>query len=242
MRILVLSDIHGNSDALNAVLAHAGEPDAAWCLGDLVGYGADANECVEQIRNLPNLSCILGNHDAAVIGKLSLTMFNTDAMRSIEWTQQNLSKENRNWLAHLPISLVLEPATLVHGSPRNPLWEYILDPFTSAVNLSCFDTSLCLVGHSHLPIAYYIDSAEQDVQFRMMDDNESITLKKLAILNPGSVGQPRDHNPRASYAILDTETLTWQLHRVPYDVSPIQQRIRAAGLPERHAARLSEGW
>ncbi len=242
MQILVLSDIHANLTALEAVIEDAGSVDAVWCLGDVVGYGPDPNECVALIRRQPNLTCLMGNHDAAAVGRIPLETFNHDARRSIEWMQNIISKENFAFLYALPDKKAIDQVTLVHGSPRNPVWEYILDLYNAAQNFGHFNTQLCMVGHTHLPIAYLKMEEGPDVYWMMPPENEVIEIEGRAILNPGSVGQPRDHDPRASYAIFSPETNSWELRRVRYNIQAVQKRIEEADLPSRHAARLMEGW
>lgn len=242
MRVLVLSDIHANLTALEAVLADAGVVDAIWCLGDLVGYGPDPNECIQRLQWLPNLSCLVGNHDAAVLGRLDLFTFNTEARQALLWTQNVLKPKNREYLDSLPERLVVGSVTLVHGSPRLPIWEYLLDTYNATQNFAYFDTPYCFVGHSHLPVIYQMVDGRIHADLIIPKERESIALRPRAILNPGSVGQPRDRDPRAAYAIFNPDELTWELHRVPYDIAAVQARMRAAGLPERHIQRLSDGW
>ena len=242
MRILVLSDIHANLTALQAVLEDAGQVDATWCLGDVVGYGPDPNECVAEIKMRENLICLLGNHDAAALGRIPIETFNTDARKSIEWIQNVLSKETFVFLSERPERVVHEEVTLVHGSPRNPVWEYILDMHSATQNLEHFATQLCMVGHTHLPIAYVSVNGSRNLRWTVPPEGECLEIKTRAILNPGSVGQPRDHDPRASYAIFYPEKNGWEIHRVEYDIRAVQKRIKAADLPMRHALRLLEGW
>lgn len=242
MRILVLSDIHANLTALEAVLQDAGEPDAVWCLGDVVGYGPDPNECIERLSALPNLVCLLGNHDAAALGRINLQAFNSEARASIQWLIDVLTPSSRKFLESLPEKLELENVTLAHGSPRNPVWEYMLDVFTAAVNFDFFTTHLCFVGHTHVPMAYFMNQDTNLVSWKMLHSGGTLCPQQRAILNPGSVGQPRDHSPLSSYAIYDSESSCWQAKRTAYDVESVQNRIRAAGLPIRHAQRLSGGW
>lgn len=242
MKILVISDIHGNLTALNAVLNDANSFDAVWCLGDLVGYGPDPNEVIEKIKTLPNLHCVIGNHDAATIGLINIEAFNYEAREALTWTQSALKPENYHYLENLPDRLDLENFTLAHGSPRFPVWEYLLDTKTATDNFAYFDNPYCCVGHSHLPIIYYLSDESVSAHLLIPDEHTQTALNPRMILNPGSVGQPRDRNPHASYAILDTDTNTWAYHRVAYDVAAVQQRMREAGLPERHITRLSNGW
>ncbi len=243
MRVLVLSDIHANYTALETVLKDAGEVDAVWCLGDLVGYGPDPNLVIETIREQPNLICLKGNHDAAVSSDMDIEAFNGDARLSLNWQQRVLTADSIEFLRALPTSAQQGEVTLAHGSPRDPLWEYILNTFTARINFEFFESRLCFVGHSHIQSAYFWDQEGHRVKPITMRVGESIALAEGRwILNPGSVGQPRDRDPRAAYAIFDTETFTWEPRRVSYDVAEVQERIRKLGLPIRHALRLAEGW
>ncbi|NIM94161.1 MAG: metallophosphoesterase [Anaerolineales bacterium] len=238
----MISDIHANLTALEAVLEDAGESDAIWCLGDLVGYGPDPNECIERVRNLPNLLCLVGNHDHAALGLIPLSRFNFDAQDAISWTKENLTEESRTYLESLPAVATEGSFTLAHGSPREPIWEYILDVQTADQNFKVFNTDYCLVGHSHLPIAFYRETNESHTTPLTMPIGNTVELKPRMILNPGSVGQPRDLDPRAAYAIIDIDAGTWHTRRVLYDVTDVQLRILQAGLPERQATRLVAGW
>lgn len=242
MRILVISDIHANLTALEAVLAHAGEVDETWCLGDVVGYGPDSNECVERVRNLPNLTCLMGNHDAASLGYIDLRTFNREARLSLQAIRRALSNENLEFLGSLPQKLVVRDVTIAHGSPRNPVWEYILDTFTAVDNFNHFEGAYCLVGHTHVPVAFYYPKESRTLSWKLIEPGKRLPLNGRMILNPGSVGQPRDHDPRAAYAVISPDEHYWESFRVEYDISSVQQRILAQGLPERHAVRLAEGW
>lgn len=242
MRVLVISDIHANLTALEAVLFDAGEVDATWCLGDVVGYGPDPDECITRVRGLPNTSCLLGNHDAAALGRIEIDAFNAEARASIEWLKDNLSAEGAAFLSGLPDKIVIGEATLTHGSPRNPVWEYILDTRVARINFENFDTPYCFVGHTHLPVMYSSLDGQNPVRLIIPEPHQTIDLAPRQILNPGSVGQPRDRDPRAAYAIYDTSKRVWEFHRAAYDIPSVQNRIIKAGLPERHALRLMEGW
>jgi diadenosine tetraphosphatase ApaH/serine/threonine PP2A family protein phosphatase len=242
MRILVISDIHANLTALEAVLAAAAPFDAVWCLGDLVGYGPDVNEVITTIRQLPELSCVLGNHDSAVLGQIELSSFNREARTSILWTQDTITAEGRTFLQSLPEKQVMGDATLVHGSPRSPIWEYLLDSINASENFEHFNTSFCFVGHTHIPIAYYWKGPGKQVDWQLLSHEDRPRLKTKMIVNPGSVGQPRDHDPRAAYAIFWPELESWETFRVEYDISSVQKRIQEADLPDRHAQRLTGGW
>jgi predicted phosphodiesterase len=243
MRILVISDIHANYTALETVLKDAGQVDETWCLGDLVGYGPDPNAVVEHVRELPQLTCLLGNHDAAVIGKIPFETFNGEARRSLERHEQVLTADNMDFLRSLPQTTKIRAGTtLAHGSPRDPLWEYILNTLSARLNFDHFDTPWCFVGHSHIQCMFALNEKSDRVTLEATKPDSMLELNPRLILNPGSVGQPRDRDPRAAYAFYDTEAKTWQPRRVEYDIPAVQQRIREAGLPEKHAVRIAEGW
>jgi len=243
MRILIISDIHANLNALESVIKNAGQVDAVWCLGDLVGYGPDPNECIHLVQSLPNLICLPGNHDAAAIGQIDDQVFNNEARISIQWLKSALTRESKDFLRNLPEKLIIGDVTLCHGSPRNPIWEYILDTYTARENFKYFSTRLCLVGHTHLPAIYSISEGDgAEINLKIPLANQKISIQNKSIFNPGSVGQPRDQDPRAAYAIFYPETLIWESHRVNYDIIGVQKRIIQCGLPRRHAARLADGW
>jgi predicted phosphodiesterase len=243
MRVLVISDIHANYTAFEAVLKDAGQVDETWCLGDLVGYGPDPNAVVEEVRDTPNLTCILGNHDMAAIGKMPLEAFNGDARRSLMYHEKVISASNMDFMRSLSANIkVCGEATLAHGSPRDPLWEYILNALSARVNFEHFDTPWCFVGHSHIQCMFSLDEKTERVSLNQTKVDETISMHPKLILNPGSVGQPRDRDPRAAYAIYDTEARTWTPRRAEYNILEVQDRIRAAGLPEKHAIRIAEGW
>ncbi len=242
MRTLIISDIHANLTALEAVLTAAGPVDSVWCLGDLVGYGPDPNECIERIRGLPGLQCILGNHDAAAAGSIEVEAFNPDARKTVLWTQERLTPSNKDYLLNLPERIDLEHITLVHGSPFRPVWEYLLDTRSATISFEFFETAYCFVGHTHLPVSFLLPDDRLTAQLIVPEHISSMTLAPRAILNPGSVGQPRDRDPRAAYAILDLTDYTWEWCRVDYDIESVQERMRQENLPERHIARLTAGW
>lgn len=244
MRALVISDIHANLTALEAVLKDAGNVDEVWCLGDMIGYGPNPNEVIERLRSLPNLGCcILGNHDVAVLGEMNLAVFNTEARKSLVWQQQSVTSENLEYLRGLPQEKLVEgQVTLAHGSPRDPVWEYVLNTLAARLNFEAFDTPYCFVGHTHIQCYFQLDVNNDRISLEVPPVDQQVQLKPRAILNPGSVGQPRDRDPRASYAIYDSEQVTWEPRRTDYDIPSVQKLIRAAGLPEKHAARLAEGW
>ena len=243
MRILVMSDIHANYTALTAVLNEAGEVDETWCLGDLVGYGPDPNAVVEEMRDIKNLTCLLGNHDVAITGKMPLETFNGDARKSLAYHEKVISASNVDFLNSLPSKTkVRGEATMAHGSPRDPLWEYILNTLTARLNYEHLTTPWCFVGHSHIQCMFALDEKKDRVTLEQTKPDLTIHLHPKLILNPGSVGQPRDRDPRAAFAIYDSEAHTWTPRRAEYNIIEVQERISAAGLPEKHAARLAEGW
>lgn len=242
MRVLVISDVHANLTALEAVLDSAGNFDAVWCLGDLVGYGPDPNQCIERVRNLPNLSVLLGNHDAAALNTINTDTFNLDARLSIRWLLDQLTPESITFLKTLPERIVVGNVTLAHGSPRNPVWEYVLDWRIALANFDFFETDFCFVGHTHIPIIYQRSIQQNTIQVFQPRPEQVLRVEPRAILNPGSVGQPRDRDPRAAYALFDPQEQRWECRRVAYDIHSVQERILAAGLPPRHASRLEDGW
>ena len=245
MRYLVLSDIHSNLAALEAVLAEAGEVDQVWCLGDIVGYGPDPNECVERIRSLPHLA-VVGNHDCGTLGKLDLNDFNVYARRACLWNREQLSAENWEYLDSLDELIVQGDITLVHGSPRSPIWEYVMSPEAAEVNFAILETPYCFVGHTHVPQIYLEETAvEGETSCREFLRPEGLPVplgKERMIINPGGVGQPRDSDPRAAYLILDMDSRTIYHHRVAYSIEVTQEKMRKAGLPRRLIDRLDYGW
>jgi predicted phosphodiesterase len=244
MRYLVLSDIHGNLEALEAVLADAPAGLPVWCLGDVVGYGPNPNECIERLRSMEH-QCIVGNHDWAVMNKVDVNEFNPDAQLSVLWTQDALTSRSLQYLEDLVVSLVDGQFTLVHGSPREPVWEYILYPPIAQLNFAYFGTSYCFVGHTHVPGIFRLrgEGDERICETEQLSEGRVQPLGEgRLIINPGSVGQPRDGDSRASYVILDTAELTLEHRRVAYDVEKTQKQMRKARLPERNVMRLSYGW
>jgi diadenosine tetraphosphatase ApaH/serine/threonine PP2A family protein phosphatase len=240
VRVGVISDLHGNLDALDAVLAALGPVDALWCLGDIVGYGAEPNECIARLRELEAV-CIAGNHDLAALGEISLDTFNADAAAAAAWTAAQLTAEARAWLAQLGSLTAAGPVVLAHGSPYDPVWEYVTNGRVAARSLTCFESPLCFVGHTHVPSSFIqLPDGQIRTEYRVEGDVVPLGQARL-IANPGSVGQPRDEDPRAAYLVLDSEaaTLTW--HRTPYPVAVAQEKILAAQLPVRLARRLALG-
>ena len=239
MRILVLSDIHANLPALEAVLADAGEVDAVWHLGDVVGYGPDPDGVVDRLRAIGALG-VRGNHDAAACGGPEIDWFNPDARRAMEWTRSAISDATRAWLAALPERTTLEGCELVHGSPREPLWEYVTSSSIARDNLALIGTRIGLHGHTHVPVAWIEEGGRVEL-VRGRPGSPLDLDDRRALVNPGSVGQPRDGDPASSYAILDPGAGSVGWHRVPYDFAAVQEAMRAAGLPSSLRSRLSVG-
>jgi len=246
MRVLVISDIHANRAALEAVLEDAGQIgfDAAWCLGDIVGYGPEPDWCVNRIRHLDaavGLTAIVGNHDWAALERMEVDDFNPEAARTVVWTRKHLSDESLAWLGDLPKDPIVEEGrfTLAHGSPRDSVWEYILDPFIAGENFRAeeFTSAFCLVGHTHVPVIV----AQKG---RTLPPPERFALRPGVryLINPGSVGQPRDRVPLASFGVLDEGEQVYEHYRVPYPIEKTQGKILDAGLPRALADRLAEGW
>lgn len=241
MRYGVVADIHANLAAFEAVLADMGKVDVLWCLGDLVGYGPDPNECVELLLRQNHL-CVMGNHDMAAIGRLDTSDFNPEAAFAARWTAGRLSERSRLYLSVLPERVVAEPFTLVHGSPRSPIWEYITHEGRAAPNFEQFGTQGCLVGHTHVPALYVQTGPGGEVMGRMPGPGDRVEVRLNRIIaNPGGVGQPRDGDPRAAYALYDADSGFLQWHRVEYPIQVTQQRMREFGLPHRLVERLAYG-
>jgi diadenosine tetraphosphatase ApaH/serine/threonine PP2A family protein phosphatase len=243
MRIAVLSDIHCNLVALDAVLDDAGPVDAVWHLGDVVGYGPDPDGVVERLIEIEAIG-VRGNHDAAALGGPEIEWFNPEARRAAEWTAEVIEPATAAWLAALPERRAVGDVSLVHGSPRDPLREYVTTLEVARAAFADVDTAHALHGHTHVPIGYVLEATRIGVQ--EVHDGATLDLAdRRAFLNPGSVGQPRDGDPRASYLILDLDpdrgrgTVSW--HRVEYDIDRVADAIRAEGLPGRLADRLAVG-
>jgi predicted phosphodiesterase len=240
MRVAVLSDIHSNLVALDAVLAHAGTVDAVWHLGDVVGYGPDPDGVVARLIEVGAIG-VRGNHDAAALGGPEIEWFNPEARAAAEWTRDTIDGTTRAWLTALPERHAIDRMTLVHGSPRDPIREYVTDADVARENLAVLATDFGLHGHTHVPVAFCL-GADDRMQIVAPERGDGVALDgQRALINPGSVGQPRDGDPDASYLVLDPDAATVTWHRVPYDVPTVQAAILAAGLPRRLADRLAFG-
>jgi predicted phosphodiesterase len=242
-RVAVISDIHSNLAALEAVLGDVGTADAWWCLGDVVGYGPDPNEVIEAMHDL-NVVCIRGNHDDGVQKLDDLAWFNSTAGVALDWTAQRLTESSWSFLRQLPREISQDGYHLVHGSPREALTEYVTNSLIAKASLRLIDEDVCLIGHTHVPSSFVQDADQADVEVSHRLDRESLRVESgtRQIINAGSVGQPRDGDTRAAYGILDTAERTFTWRRVAYDFAATQERMRSAALPSMLIDRLSEGW
>lgn len=241
MLVLVISDAHANLEALNAVLGDAGEFDVIWSLGDIVGYGPDPNECIARLSEYPHMA-VPGNHDWAAMDRLDLDDFNPDARDANLWTRAHMEPTSREYLEALPERHVEGEFTLVHGSPHHPIWEYLLSVDAAERNFCQYETRVCLVGHSHIPLIFRDAPGSRRCELLPPTEGQWVPLDCARyIINPGGVGQPRDRDPRAAYMLLDTAQTAIQHRRVPYDVERTQAKMRAASLPPRLARRLQYG-
>ena len=240
MRYAVLSDIHGNLEALRAVLADAdAHADAVLCLGDVVGYGADPVACVDMIGARAR-AVVAGNHEHAVTDRLDLSWFNRHARAAAEWTRGRLDADCAAYLTALPLAAEVDDATLVHASPRQPEeWDYLVTAEDGLAAFAAFATRLCFVGHSHVPAIWSLGSSGPD--YGRGDVDVALETGRRYIVNVGSVGQPRDRDPRAAYAVWDLEARRVTIRRVAYDIAGARAKIEAAGLPRFLAERLSAG-
>ena len=242
MRVAIVSDIHSNLVALEAVLAALPVHDQLWCLGDTIGYGPRPNECLRYMQERAT-NALTGNHDLACLGEVSLADFNALARQANQWNSRQLQPELRAYLHERPAKLTVEPSmTLAHASPRDPIWEYILDVETALDNIPHFGTQTCLVGHSHVPMIFALHPRDR-IDFAAAGQGQIVELQSGSryLFNPGSVGQPRDGDPRAAYAIWDSDAGTFQFERVAYDIETTQRQMREAGLPPMLVDRLTYG-
>lgn len=241
MRYLVLADIHANLEAMDAVLGDAPPFDEVLFLGDLVGYGPSPNEVADRLRSFPRMTAIVGNHDWAALGKLDTAEFNPLARQAAEWSASAMRPDVRAFLD------VLEPMTgahsvvMAHGSPRDPIWEYLESAYQGPGSFAAFQGPTCLVGHTHVP-RVFLELPDGRTQVFDVQEGDVLDLSTgRMIVNPGGVGQPRDGDPRAAYGLLDSDEKRFTFYRVPYPVEVTQQKMRDVGLPEPLAARLALG-
>jgi len=245
LRAAVLSDIHANRQALEVVLTAVEEAgvDEIWCLGDLVGYGADPDACTALVRERCSL-CLVGNHDLAVLGALDISTFSAAAAAAVEWTREQASEETTEFLATLEPTASRNGIGLFHASPRDPVWEYVLATDQAEAGLDAQEERVGLIGHSHIALFFARTSGARrgHAQGGQAGDGVEIEVAEGEwLLNPGSVGQPRDGDPRAAWLEIDTERWLARYHRVAYDIEGAAAAIRAAGLPEVLAERLEVG-
>lgn len=240
MRIAVVSDVHSNLHALDAVLADAGTVDGIWHLGDIVGYGPDPDGVVERLTEKGAIG-VRGNHDAAAAGGNEIDWFNSDARTAMEWTRKAISAATLAWLRALPERREEADFTLVHGSPLDPTWEYVTTTGAARENLAAINTTHGLNGHTHVPIAFGLVGDRMEASDPSGDPGIELDGHRL-LLNPGSVGQPRDGDPRASYMVLDLVDRRAHWGRVAYDIDAVRARMRSLGLPSRLSERLRHGF
>jgi predicted phosphodiesterase len=239
LRVAVLSDIHGNLHALEAVLASVDRdaPDEIWCLGDLVGYGPRPNRCCALVAERADV-CLIGNHDLAVLGRIDLDVFAPDAAESARWTAEVLDPQPRTFLEALEPAAARPGAALFHASPRDPVWEYVLSPEIALASLAQTAEGLVLVGHSHVALRF----GWEQRALALCEEGTDVGLRRERwLLNPGSVGQPRDGDPRAAWLLIDLDAGRALFRREPYDIGRTQTEIRERELPEALAARLEHG-
>ena len=240
MRVAVISDVHANYRALEAVLEEidAARVDAVWCLGDTVGYGPRPNECCDSVSSRSSYS-LVGNHDLVVLGELSISDFNDEAAEAAIWTSQVLTQESRAFLEPLEPAGEVAGVDLFHASARDPVWEYVLTEEAARGTFELSDASLILVGHSHVALA--LSDKGGWVTGGVALAGSEVELEGRWLLNPGSVGQPRDGDPRAAWLLLDLHRKSAAFRRVPYSIEQTQAEMRELGLPEPLAARLERG-
>jgi diadenosine tetraphosphatase ApaH/serine/threonine PP2A family protein phosphatase len=240
MRVAVISDVHANYHALEAVLEEidAAGVDAVWCLGDTVGYGPRPNDCCATVQRRAGL-CLVGNHDLVALGELTVSDFNDEAAAAAVWTSQVLTQESRRFLESLKPFAEVDGVDLFHASARAPVWEYVLTEEAARATLALSDAPLVLVGHSHVALALTLEG--EDVHGGLAAADAEVELKGRWLLNPGSVGQPRDGDPRAAWLLLDLERRFAAFHRVAYSIEETQSEMRERGLPRMLAARLERG-
>ncbi len=242
MRVVVVSDIHGNLVALESVLAEAGSIDSLWNLGDTVGYGPWPNECIDLVSAQPSGLHLAGNHDLAAIGTISSATFNLAAKAAADWTGEKLGTTQKEWLERLPSQCESGDFSLAHGSPRNAVYEYITTAGIASENFRFFSTTHCMVGHTHVPMIVTEGPRNHPGQMFHPESGQRFDLSRgRAILNPGSVGQPRDGDPRAAYAVVDLERMTCTFKRVGYDVALVQKAFSETTLPVGLSHRIAIG-
>jgi predicted phosphodiesterase len=245
LRAAVLSDIHSNRHALEAVLTAVDEAgvDQVWCLGDMVGYGAEPDACTALVRERCG-TCLVGNHDLALLGAIDISTFSETAAAAVEWTRENVEEETLEFLSGLQPVASQDGVGLFHASPRDPVWEYVLSTDQAEAGFEAQEERVGLIGHSHIALFFVRAPGARPgfAQGAQAGDGAEIEIAEGDwLLNPGSVGQPRDGDPRAAWLELDTERWLAQYHRVSYDIEGAASAILAAGLPSVLAERLEVG-
>ncbi|MDH5174859.1 MAG: metallophosphatase family protein [Elusimicrobiota bacterium] len=245
MKYGIISDIHSNLEALNTILDYLKRKekiDRFICCGDIVGYGAKANECTEIIRQLDNCCTVAGNHDWGAVGLEDTSFFNPIALAAVEWTGRHLTEDNRNYLKNLASEIEENNFLLVHGSPRDPINEYIFEERAFLANLPRIKKNICFVGHTHVPLCFYAKTS-QKIEVIRLDDGTVLEINPSYkyLINCGSVGQPRDGDPRASCGIYDEKSNILRIKRINYDIAKTQKEILNAKLPTPLALRLGYG-
>jgi predicted phosphodiesterase len=242
MKVAVVSDIHSNRQAFEAVLEAVADSDASelWCLGDIVGYGADPDACVELVRRHVAV-CLSGNHDIAVAGELPLDDFTRGASLAAQWTREVIAPANLSFLAELRPQGAEEQIGLYHASPRDPIWEYVLSALLAELCLDAQPHRVCLIGHSHVASSFVRYAGETATGEPRREGTDLDISTGEWLLNPGSVGQPRDGDPRAAWLLLDLDGQAASYRRTSYDVAGAAAAIRAARLPDSLAERLEYG-
>jgi diadenosine tetraphosphatase ApaH/serine/threonine PP2A family protein phosphatase len=242
LKILLLSDIHSNFVALEAVLADCKTFDAIWNLGDTIGYGPKPRECIDRMVDLFASPVLVGNHDLACIGEVDIAEFNPVAQIASRWTALQLGMDHRAYIADLPAITVQSNFSLAHGSPRSPIWEYVTNVQIATENFGCFETPVCFIGHTHIAMYAVLNDGTETAEIHVLRPGDMLDLSKgRHLINPGSVGQPRDRDPRAAYAVLDTSEGTLTANRVEYDIAATQRQMAMANLPEVLIVRLTHG-
>jgi diadenosine tetraphosphatase ApaH/serine/threonine PP2A family protein phosphatase len=243
LRLAVLSDVHSNRPALETVLAaiEAAGVEEIWCLGDMVGYGADPDVCTALIRDSCDV-CLAGNHDLAVLGEIDISAFSETAEAAVRWTRERADEETIEFLRGLQPTGSRRGIGLFHASPRDPIWEYVLSTDQADAALDVQEERVGLIGHSHIALFFARPDGARHAEGSQAGDGALIEIESGAwLLNPGSVGQPRDADPRAAWLELDTERWTARFHREPYDIAAAAEAIVSAGLPGSLAERLQAG-
>ncbi len=240
MKIAILGDIHANLEALGTVLEDCKKENVTdyVCVGDVVGYGPNPHECLAVVRDELKAPTVKGNHDELCSNEGNLSGFNPHAAAAVEWTRKQLTDDDKKWLATLPYTRIVESFTVVHATLDTPSrWGYVFDRLAAATSMSYQTTSICFCGHTHVPLAFIRDNAVRGGQYTKL----RIEAGKKYFINVGSVGQPRDGNPKSAYVIYDMDENVVILKRLDYDIAAVQKKIMEAGLPQRLADRLSIG-